>query len=144
MTTFKSLKDLVNYVNKTHIKNALENEVEEIARRTLKENVITEVYDRYNPSQYKRTGELYQDENIESKMEDDNTLSIRSVREENGKDISRIIEEGVGYDWEKSEIYQSQPYPRPFHAETRRELEEQGLVKKALVDGLKKQGIKVK
>lgn len=28
--------------------------------------------------------------------------------------INDIIEEGVGYNWKKSEIYQKQPYPRPF------------------------------
>lgn len=28
--------------------------------------------------------------------------------------INDIIEEGVGYHWTRSEIYQRQPYPRPF------------------------------
>lgn len=28
--------------------------------------------------------------------------------------INDIIENGVGYGWKHSEIYQSQPYPRPF------------------------------
>ncbi len=34
--------------------------------------------------------------------------------------------------------------PRPFHAETARELEDKGLAKKALEKGLKMQGVDVK
>lgn len=143
MPTFLGINDLINYLNTKVIKNALENEVQEVARQTLKENVISEVYDKYTPTQYKRTGGLYQDENIESKMEDDNTLSVRSIRTDDGKDVAEIIESGVGYTWKKSNIYKMQPYPRPFHEETKRELEEKGLAKKALADGLRKQGLNV-
>ena len=28
--------------------------------------------------------------------------------------INDIIEEGIGYNWRRSEIYKNQPYPRPF------------------------------
>jgi hypothetical protein len=137
----KNMAELAKLLEKK-IKSAMENEVKEVARNTLKENVITEVYDAYTPKMYERSGGLYQDENIESEMVNDTTLSVRSTREEDGKDIAEVIEtgegytyRGYGYDYEK---------PRPFHAETARELDEKGLAKKALKQGLNRQGIKTK
>lgn len=139
MATVKSIKELEVLLNKK-INSALRNEVEKVARKTLKENVVTEVYDAYN-SQYQRTGELLQDRNIESKMEDENTLSIHSTRHEGSRDIAEVIEYGKGYNPAYlDEVIEE----RPFHAETAKELEEKGLAKKALADGLKRQGLDVK
>jgi hypothetical protein len=137
--TFKSLSDLAKHLEKNQIKKALETEVKKVAERTLKENVITEVYDAYD-SEYQRTGGLLQDSNIESKMESDDTLSVRSIREENGRDIASIIETGKGYSYHGLDERIGE---RPFHAITAMELEYDGLAKKALKDGLKKQGIDV-
>lgn len=141
MPDFSNFKDLEKYLNK-QISETLNNEVKEATKRQLKENVIEEVYDKYTPSQYERTGGLYQDRNIEAVMKDDNTLTVRSIRKEDGKDIAEIIETGVGFDWEDSRIYKMQPYPRPFHEVTAQEMAD-GLAKKAMMDGLRKRGIKV-
>lgn len=143
MTIAKNMKELEKLINKK-IANGLQNEVANEARRVMKENVITEVYQKYSPTNYERTGGLYQDKNIETKLVDDNTLTVRNIREENGRDIANIIETGTGYDWERSRIYNMQPYPRPFHAETARELDEKGLAKNALKKGLERQGLNVK
>lgn len=144
MPTFNNLKDLEKHLN-NKIKNAMQTDVQKVARKTLKENVITEVYDAYSPSQYERTGGLYQDSNIDSRIDETSEgieLSVRSTRNENGRDIAKVIETGKGYEWEDSRIYQSEQ-ARPFHEITRKELEEKGLAKRALKDGLRKQGLDV-
>ncbi|MCM3110040.1 hypothetical protein [Lederbergia lenta] len=139
MATFKSIKDLEKYVN-SKITSALEKEVNETVRKTLKENVITEVYDKYTPSHYERSGGLFQDGNIESKMENSNTLSVRSIHSENGRDIAQVIESGLGYSWSHLD---GEIGARPFHEETRREIEENGLAKDSMRKGLQRQGLNV-
>lgn len=144
MAIAKNMKELEKLINKK-INNALKNEVAKVARNTMKEQVIEEVYDRYKPKEYERTGGLYQDKNIKTTMEDDNTLTIENIRrdEDTGRLVAPIVEYGVGYEWEDSKIYNMQPYPRPFVAKTAKELEEKGLAKKAMKDGLKRQGLDV-
>lgn len=139
--TVSSIAELEAYMNKK-IKVAMETEVNKVARNTLKEQVVEEVYDKYDPSMYVRTGGLLQDKNIKSEMIGDNTLTVRSTREENGRDIAEIIEYGVGYEWEDSRIYNMQPFPRPFHAEAQKELAN-GKAKNALKKGLQAQGLNI-
>jgi hypothetical protein len=146
MPDFKSLAELEKYLTQK-VNNALEQEVSHVARNTLKEHVIDDVYDKYEPTQYQRHGAdggLLDDENIYTGLVDDGELVIRSTRvdeEDPSKDVAAIVEYGRGYDWTKSKIYQMQPFPRPFHRETARELDEKGLAKKALEKGLNRQGI---
>lgn len=139
-------KELEKQINQK-INNAMNQEVSDQARKTMKEQIIEEVYDRYTPSPsgYKRTGGLHQDKNIETTMENDNTLVVRNIRrdEDSGRLIAPVIESGIGYEWEKSKIYNMQPFPRPFNTETLRELDEKGLAKDALAKGLKRQGLDV-
>ncbi|MNG09648.1 hypothetical protein D3C84_930740 [compost metagenome] len=136
---FKSIADLAKHFNKNQLKKAMETDVAKVARNTLKEHVIEDVYEEYTPKTYDRTGGLYQDRNIETDMIDDNTLSVRSTRKEGNRDIAQIIEDGENYSYPGLD---ERIGARPFHAETAKELEK-GLAKKALKDGLKKQGIKV-
>ena len=137
MPTAKNMNELAKLLNKK-ISKSLSQDVERVARNTLKEHIVSDVYDPYDSS-YDRTGGLLQDRNIDSKMENDNTLSIRSTRHENGNDIAEIIETGVGYSYGGLDDIIG---PRPFHEETYKELAN-GLAKKALADGLKKQGVDV-
>lgn len=148
MATFSNLKDLEKYLNKK-IASALEKEVAKVARETMKQKIETEVYNRYEPTEYdrqKENGGLLDDRNIVTELINDNTLYVRNIRTdtENGivKDVARIVEEGEGYTWDRSKIYQMQPYPRPFHEETAKELFNKGLAKKALAEGLSRQGVK--
>lgn len=136
----KNYKELAALINK-QINDAMKNEVSKVARNTLKENVVTEVYEEYTPTTYQRTGGLLQDENIETVMVDENTLSVRSTRHEGNRDIAEVIETGENYSYPGlDEIIGA----RPFHAETARELDEKGLAKKALVEGLNRQDLKTK
>lgn len=140
MPTFNDLTSLFAYVEKVK-KNAMETEVANQVKETLSENVITEVYDQYTPSRYKRTGGLYQEGNMESKMIDEDTLSVRSTRQEGSRDIVQIIESGKGY---YSRSLDEEIGPRPFHEKTAQELREKDLVERALIKGMKKQGIDVR
>lgn len=83
------------------------------------------VYPYYTPTEYKRrgaSGGLGSPMNYEVTTGD---LKMAVVNETTGNGqqpgeswtsgpINDIIEEGVGYGWRHSEIYESQPYPRPF------------------------------
>lgn len=127
------------------IKSALLNEVNETVRETLKQNVQTEVYDKYTPqgiNPYQRTGGLLEDKNIESTFLG-NELIVRSIRSENGRDIAEVIESGEGYTWTESTIYGMQPFARPFHATTAQELQSTQAHVLAMARGLRRQGIKV-
>jgi hypothetical protein len=135
----KNFKELEALINKK-IRNAMESEVAKQARNTLKEHVVEDVYDAYSPSMYDRTGGLLQDRNIDTHMENDITLSVRSTREEDGRDIASVIEYGKDYSYDGLD---ERIGARPFHEEAARELAN-GLAKDALAKGLKKQGIQVK
>jgi hypothetical protein len=141
MPEFKSLADIEKYLNQK-IKKSLSNEVADVARDTMSKHVMSDVYQAYEPTQYQRTGDLYKD--ISTAMKNDNTLEIENIArdEETGRLIAPVVESGEGYEWEKSRIYQMQPFPRPFVENTAKELES-GLAKEALADGLRKQGLDV-
>lgn len=141
MPAFNSLSELEKYLNEK-INDALKTEVADMARDTMQEHVMSDVYDKYTPSQYVRTGDLYKD--ILTQMVDNNTLSIENTTkdEESGRLVAPIVEEGTGYEWKNSRIYTMQPFPRPFVEETAKELEN-GKAKQALADGLRKQGLTI-
>lgn len=140
----RNLKELAKMIE-GNIKTAMKTSVSDVALDTLNKHVVEDVYSAYTPqgkNPYQRTYQLLED--MEAKMIDENTLMVRSTREEDGRDIAEVIESGTGYMWEESKIYAMQPFPRPFHAEAKKELEEQGLARDALIKGLQKQGFKVK
>jgi hypothetical protein len=135
----KNFKELEALINKK-IRLAMEEDLAKQARMTLKEHVVEDVYSKYEPSMYTRTGGLLQDRNIDSHMIDDNTLSVRSTREEDGRDIASVIEYGKGYSFDGLD---ERIGARPFHEEAKKELAN-GLAKESLKRGLKKQGLDVK
>lgn len=139
MAEFKNLAELEKYLN-DKIRKALSNEVATVASETMSDHVMSDVYSRYEPSQYIRSGDLYKD--IKTEMVNDNTLTIENVTkdEETGRYIAPIVEDGIGYEWKDSRIYHMQPFPRPFVEETAKELEK-GLAREALKEGLNKQGL---
>lgn len=138
MPTAKNTHELFKMLNKK-IQKSLSSDVANTAKNTLKEHAVEDVYDAYDSS-YSRTGGLLQDRNIEVKLEDGNTLTVRSTRQENGRDIAQIIETGIGYSYDGLD---EKIGARPFHEETLKDLEN-GLAKKALADGLRKQGLDIK
>jgi anaerobic ribonucleoside-triphosphate reductase len=141
MPEFNSLKDLEKFLN-DKIRKSLQSEVADVARETMSDHVMSDVYSKYQPTQYERTGDLYKD--IRTTMVNNNTLEIRNEArdEESGRLIAPVVEYGVGYEWEESRIYNMQPFPRPFVENTAKELEK-GKAKHALAEGLRKQGVDV-
>jgi len=141
---FKSLKDLEKHLNK-QIAQSLKNDVGNgVARKKLKENIQTEVYDKYDPVMYERQrekGGLIDDANIKVEMIDDNTVSIESRRMDGNKNVGVIVETGVGYNEEWSFPYTHKG--RQFTEVTRDKLMNDGSVEHALMNGLKKQGLDV-
>lgn len=137
--SFKDLDKLLSTAEKM-INRSLNKEVKEQVKRTLKENIITEVYVPYTPTSYDRTGGLYQDSNIEAKI-NGNTLTVRSSRSEGNRDIANIIEYGQGY---YAPELDEKIGERPFHHMAGKELKENELIEKAMVKGLESQGLRVR
>jgi hypothetical protein len=141
MPEFDDLDSLQVYLN-GKIRKALSSDVADEARDTMSDHVMKDVYDKYTPSQYQRTGDLYKD--IKTTMVNDNTLTVEDTAKDNntGRLIAPIVESGTGYQWTNSRIYNMQPFPREFVKETYNELSNG----KALVtfgNSLKKQGLDV-
>jgi hypothetical protein len=116
--------------------------VASVGRETMSDHVMSDVYSKYEPSEYQRSGNLYKD--ISTQMENDNTLVIENVAEdeETGRKYAGVVNDGVGYTWEDSRIYNMQPFPRPFIDNTAKELAG-GKAKQALAEGLREQGLNV-
>jgi hypothetical protein len=141
MPDFNTWEELEKFLNQK-INKALSKEVADVAKDTMSDHVMSDVYSKYQPSQYQRSGDLYKD--VKTTMINENTLEIENTArdEESGRLIAPVVESGVGYEWESSRIYNMQPFPRPFVENTAKELEN-GLAKEAMKIGLKKQGLDV-
>jgi hypothetical protein len=159
---FNNVEELEKYLTQK-INNSLEEEVSKQARKTMKEVIETEVYAKYTPyedvkkpyTRQRKDGGLLDDENIHTGLVNDGELVIRNTRtnehdDELGystspyRDVAAIVEYGTNYNWNNSKIYHIQPFPRPFHEKTAERLKQEGLAKKALTDGLKRNGLDVK
>lgn len=107
-----------------------------------------EVYSQYEPESYERRytqGGLVDRDNIISELiPNENTLIVANKTEDDGyypsdnsPDLVKTVEEGVGYNWEKSKIYKMQPFPRPFHEVVEQEITRDSTkVDSAMVKGL--------
>lgn len=153
----KSLKELEKALQEK-VEIALLTDVAETVRDVMLDHIIEDVYEEYTPFEYSRRNNdngLMDGNNINASIEgntlivENNTLGRPYYRD--GKELKRsqnadqeiagVIESGQGYDvhdWEYDGI------PRPFIANTRRELADYDWHKKALKQGLQKQGLEVK
>lgn len=153
----KSLKELEKALHEK-VEIALLTDVAETVRDVMLDHIIEDVYDEYTPFEYSRRNNengLMDGNNINASIEgntlivENNTLGKPYYREGKelkrsqnaGQEIAGVIETGQGYDihdWEYDGI------PRPFIENTRRELVDYDWHKKALKQGLQKQGLEVK
>ena len=126
---------------KKKIEDVMENEVAKVVIDEGKKQVQKEVYDKYEPKKYQRTGRLKEEWSKESI---DNGIRVINTREDDktGKYIPKVIETGEGYDY--GGYGYAYEKPRPFIQKTRESLEDSGNHIKALRKGLKRQGVKVK
>lgn len=138
---FNSVKDLLAYAQK-QVNSTLKNEVAVEAVNTLKEHIVTDVYDVYSPQYYERKGAqggFLDEDNIEVEVVDDETISVDSIRFDGNRDVAQIVESGQGYmnDFEYNGV------PRPFTENTREELRSSNRLQNAMKRGLKKRGLDV-
>lgn len=153
----KSLQELEKALQEK-VDIALLTDVAETVRDVMLAHIIEDVYDVYSPSTYVRRNNengLMDGNNINASIKG-NTLIVENntlgrpyyrdgkelKRSQNAdKEIAGVIETGQGYDvhdWEYDGI------PRPFIENTRKELFDYEWHKKALKQGLQKQGLEVK
>lgn len=140
MATFDDLKSLERYINQQAKQamlkgNGVKNAVSEEGQKQVDEKVYS-----YKPKQYERTGQLRDSWKTEETSEGIAVFNTRKD-EESGKDIVDTIEygrnydySGYGYDYEK---------PRPFIAETRKNLEGSSKLTNGLRQDLKSVGFDV-
>ena len=134
------------------VRDTMENEAFGYARSCILAKVMTEVYDKYKPTEYERRydeGGLSDYRNIE--IEERNydagggryEIGVRNLTEgiDGEGPIDTVIEEGVGYTWKGSRIYAMQPYPRPFYAPAEAMIEEGNYLERALGEGLERNGL---
>ena len=145
---WKELEKLISKAIESSMNDELAKEVVEVMTEDggVIDKTVYEPYTPYNLSgtdhHYHRTYQLKDPSNIDTHMVNGNTLSIRSTRSENGRDIAGILESGNGYDWGKNSGYvrdlDEEIGARPLHKETGNELQRTGRHIKAMKKGLKK------
>jgi hypothetical protein len=133
------------------VQDAVKNNVVETIKDVETEHIREDVYNTYTPTMYQRRYEdngLIDGENMKEVIKkEDNTISLDITNDTLGNPdptvgyIDSIIESGEGYTWKNSEIYQEQPYPRPFTENTYKDLEENKQHVIALKEGLKQYNI---
>ncbi|MFK7678827.1 hypothetical protein ACI3ER_12355 [Bacillus sp. Wb] len=133
----KTRKQLEKEIQK-RIKKVMSKQVKNMAKSTMQDHIIEDAYNAYTPEQYQRTGQLLKD--IDTKMVDDNTISIESVRKDGTKDVSEIVETGKGYSTPELD---AKIGARPFTERTVNELAS-GKFKQTLKDGLQSEGLNIK
>ena len=129
------------------IQDAMQREVAAEVIKIAKDIVEKDVYKKYKPKSYKRTGELKEDF-VSNPIA--NGIAITNTRSEGGNNISEIIESGEGYHYSSDKGYntfdkEGRTYetPRPFFENTRNELRKNKQHVQALKLGLIKRGITV-
>lgn len=139
MPSFKNLKELEKYINE-QAKKALQNgnHVKNTVIKTGKKHVDKDVYFVYTPKIYERTGLLRESWNVENT---DDGVAVFNTRTDGEKYIPETIEYGINYDY--SGYGYAYEQPRPFIAETRRELKDSNILKEAMKRDLKDAGFDV-
>ena len=139
MPSFKNLKELEKYINE-QAKKALQNgrHVKNTVIETGKQHVDKDVYSVYDPKVYERTGLLRESWDVENT---DDGIAVFNTRTDGEKYTPQVIESGIGYDY--TGYGYDYEEPRPFIAETRRELKDSNILKEAMKKDLKDAGFNV-
>ncbi|QVN29674.1 hypothetical protein [Bacillus halotolerans] len=111
--------------------------VKQVMTKTGQDHVEEDVYGTYSPLLYERTGKL-KDAFITTN--ESNGVSLDNIREDDGKDVTTVIETGHGYTYPDSYGY-GYGKPRPFMKNTAESLKD-GRLTAALKSDLIADGIK--
>lgn len=141
MTTVKNMKELEKLLQQ-RISKALQQNVANTVKQVMKEKIEEEVYSVYEPvpteyggyERQRERGGLLDEENMEVKMLNENTLSIENVRSDNGKNVAETVITGKGYDYD----FPYNDVPRDFIEATREELRNTNEHVASMYQGLKR------
>ncbi|WP_160244983.1 hypothetical protein [Bacillus subtilis] len=135
----RNIKEIKAMIEKNAIQSIHKSysNVKQIMMKTGQEHVDEDVYGAYNPLLYERTGQI-KDAFITTN--ESNGVSLDNIREDDGKDIAKVIETGQGYTYPDSYGY-GYGKPRPFMKNTSETLRD-GRLTAALKKDLKADGIK--
>lgn len=139
MPSFKNLKELERYINE-QAKKALQNgkHVKNTVIETGKKHVDKDVYSVYTPKIYERSGLLKESWDVKNT---DDGITVFNTRTDGEKYIPETIEYGINYDY--SGYGYAYEQPRPFIAETHKELKDSNILKEAMKKDLKDVGFDV-
>lgn len=136
---YSNLNELFRDLEK-EIQESLYKDVAPVVKEKMQDHVEEDVYQKYEPKKYERTGQLKEDIVIE-KTDDGVAIIPMRTDEETGNYIPTIIETGEGYTYNYGYAYEQ---PRPFVENTRSEILNSGIHIKKLKEGLKRKGIEVR
>jgi hypothetical protein len=142
---FSNLNDLAKEIQR-RANIALKTDVAPVVTQEMSEVIKDVEYPKYTPTEYVRLGDdggLSDVRLMQVEVLNDNTISITNERMDGSRDVAQIFASGVGYEWRNSEIYQMQPFPRDFYADTVLSLLRNRLHIQGMKKGLERQGLKV-
>ena len=116
MATLRQEADeILNRANQA-IQGAMNAQIAEGAKGILSAAVKAYVYPKYDPTQYirrKDSGGL-SDRDMYEVTEDGSGGDTHEIVVADNRHEVGVVESGTGYTWTHSQIYQWQPYPRPY------------------------------
>jgi hypothetical protein len=134
-----NLKDLEKYVNKLAADAMSKGKaVKETVISEGKKRVQEDVYDKYKPKKYERTGGLKENWNWQDTPDGIEIINTRTD-EDTGKYIPDTIEYGRNYDYD----FEYADTPRPFIENTRESLRDSDKLKNAMKQDLRGIGLDV-
>lgn len=139
MPVIRNINELKKYINE-QAKKALQNgkHVKNTVIETGKKHVDKDVYSVYTPKIYERTGLLKESWDVKNT---DDGIAVFNTRTDGEKYIPQVIESGIGYDY--TGYGYAYEKPRPFIAETHKELKDSNTLKEAMKKDLKDAGFDV-
>lgn len=139
MPVIRNINELKKYTNE-QAKKALQNgkHVKNTVIETGKKHVDKDVYSVYTPKIYERSGLLKESWDVENT---DDGIAVFNTRTDGEKYIPETIEYGINYDY--SGYGYAYEQPRPFIAETHKELKDSNILKEAMKKDLKDVGFDV-
>lgn len=143
--SFNNLSQLQKYIEQQSSK-VLKTEVANTVTQEMSDTIKEVEYPKYEPTQYVRQmddGGLSDVRNMQVEVIDDNTIQITNERMDGDRDVAKIFAEGIGYEWTKSKIYNMQPFPRDFYADTVERLKQNQKHVAAFKNGMKRLGFNV-
>ena len=136
MFSTSETEGIINDLNKA-IVACLEGDISQIAGECIQYRVENYVYPLYEPEEYvrrERKGGIADPSMYSYNVDPStNTLRVSDNRREVG-----VVESGIGYQWEESDIYAMQPYPRPYFNKAEQDIVADGEAEAALIRAISK------